>query len=327
MSSIWWDINKCLSYDKLFNFIVGNRGGGKTFGCKKYVLNRFLKAEEQFVYVRRYDKELKLNTDIWRDLRAHYPNFDMWQKGQLYKINKEIVGYGAALSTSKYYKSVSFEGVTNIIFDEFIVEPGRQNYLKQEITKFLDFYETVARMREVRVFFLANAVASINPYFTYFNLRFPPPGKILTVGDCLVETVQKQDYIDAKKQTRFGKLIAESEYGRYAMENKFLLDEDSFVEKKSGNLRYMGTLMSDLGPFGMWQRKDGIIYISEQFEESNLVISVNLHAHDENTEAITTPAGRMLWNYLKGSFNLGYVRFETQRCKACFGQIYGTTLT
>ena len=56
---MYWDINKSLSYNALFNFIVGNRGAGKTYGSKKYVINRFLKYGEQFVYIRRFKDELK----------------------------------------------------------------------------------------------------------------------------------------------------------------------------------------------------------------------------------------------------------------------------
>ena len=57
--SMFWDINKSVSRNCLFNFIVGNRGAGKTYGAKKYVINRFLKTGEQFVYIRRYKEELK----------------------------------------------------------------------------------------------------------------------------------------------------------------------------------------------------------------------------------------------------------------------------
>lgn len=40
---MYWNPNKTLSYNKLFNFIVGSRGGGKSFGAKDLCIRRFLK--------------------------------------------------------------------------------------------------------------------------------------------------------------------------------------------------------------------------------------------------------------------------------------------
>ena len=51
---MFYDYNKVLSYNAMFNFIIGERGVGKTFGAKKFCINRFLKYGEQFVYIRRY---------------------------------------------------------------------------------------------------------------------------------------------------------------------------------------------------------------------------------------------------------------------------------
>ena len=56
--SIFYDIAGLLSQRCIFNFVIGNRGGGKTFGSKKLVINRFKKSKHQFVWVRRYQTEI-----------------------------------------------------------------------------------------------------------------------------------------------------------------------------------------------------------------------------------------------------------------------------
>ena len=56
---MYWDIGKPLSYNALFNFIVGARGTGKTYGFKQWAIKDFLKTGAQFVYVRRYKQEMK----------------------------------------------------------------------------------------------------------------------------------------------------------------------------------------------------------------------------------------------------------------------------
>ena len=63
-TSKWWDINKILSYNKLLNFVVGLRGGGKTYGSKKKVIQNFIRKHKQFVYIRRYKSEMRLQMGI-----------------------------------------------------------------------------------------------------------------------------------------------------------------------------------------------------------------------------------------------------------------------
>ena len=39
----WYDYNNILSRNSMLNFILTNRGGGKTFGFKKKAINNWLK--------------------------------------------------------------------------------------------------------------------------------------------------------------------------------------------------------------------------------------------------------------------------------------------
>ena len=41
--SMWWDLKNTLSYNALFNFVVGSRGCGKTYGFKKWAAEDFIK--------------------------------------------------------------------------------------------------------------------------------------------------------------------------------------------------------------------------------------------------------------------------------------------
>lgn len=323
---MWWNINKTLSYNCLFNFVVGNRGGGKTFGCKEYALKRYLKYGEQFVYMRRYDNELKLNNRLWRDISNHYPDIKLTQDGQQYMVGEELAGNGFSLSLADKYKSVSYEGTTLIIFDEFIIENARAGYLKDEVIKFLDAYETIARMRDVRVFFLANAVSIINPYFTYWDLEYPTKPGFYRKGDILVERVENQEYIDAKRKTRFGQLTLDSEYQKYSLQNQFLMDSTSFIARKTGNLTPIANLVSTSYKFGVW-RSSGLLYISEDVAPNSLDIAVNPKAFNDANLSILSPQGQNLVEHIVGNFHRGFVRFETQKCKSIFREFYGRHLT
>ena len=55
---MFYDFNKLLSYNALLNFVIGERGVGKSFGAKKFVISDYLKSGNEFVYIRRYKTEL-----------------------------------------------------------------------------------------------------------------------------------------------------------------------------------------------------------------------------------------------------------------------------
>ena len=45
-SSIFYSYQNVLSYNALLNIIIGERGVGKTYGAKEFVLNRFKKKHK-----------------------------------------------------------------------------------------------------------------------------------------------------------------------------------------------------------------------------------------------------------------------------------------
>ena len=42
---MYYNYNKIRSYNALFNFIISNRGGGKSYGAKEMVIKNFLKRD------------------------------------------------------------------------------------------------------------------------------------------------------------------------------------------------------------------------------------------------------------------------------------------
>ncbi|MDV2687714.1 phage DNA encapsidation protein, partial [Alkalihalophilus lindianensis] len=57
-------------------------------------------------------------------------------------------------------------------YDEFILEKGNVQYLRDEVAAFNNFYSTVDRYQErVVAYLLANAVSMNNPFFIEWNIR------------------------------------------------------------------------------------------------------------------------------------------------------------
>ena len=241
-NDIFYNYDKLLSFNALLYFVIGERGVGKTFNAKRAVLNRFLKTGEQFIYLRRYKTELDTAlATFWNDLQdnGYFEDYTLKVKKNKmlteFTCNGKVCGYGVPLSTANILKSTAFPKVKTIIFDEFLLDnSGTYRYLKNEVTMVLDTIETTFRLRDGRVLFLGNALSITNPYFAYFNLELPYNSEFKTFKDgaIVVNYIKNVKYRETKKQSKFGKLIENTEYGRYAIDNQMLRDNQHFIEKK-----------------------------------------------------------------------------------------------
>ena len=215
---MYYEIGKALSYNCLFNFIVGMRGVGKTYAFKRWAIQDFLKNKNEFIYIRRYKTEVTAQRlkSFFDDIQPEFPNVAFKVKGNMFYINDEYAGQAQALSTGKILKSIPFPKVSKICFDEFILDKGVYHYLQDEVTNFLELYSTIARLRDVIVFFLSNAYTISNPYFDYFNIVPPYGNKTIKRinNEILVEVIKNEEYTNAAMKTRFGSIINGTAYGK-----------------------------------------------------------------------------------------------------------------
>lgn len=311
-----------LSYNKVLNFLIGNRGGGKTFGFKEWSIKDFKKTGRQFIYMRRFGTEFddmaQEGSDYFSDIRFKFPNDELEIKGDKAYINGEIAGYMIPLSTSTKRKSTNYNRVNKIIFDEFIIDKGVYHYIKNEVQLFLEFFETVARMRDdVRAIFIANAISIVNPYFLFWNVK-PKNSVGFTVNDHMViEVYMNQEYVDKKKQTRYGQLIDGTEYGSYAMENKFLRDSDTFIAKKTPNADFMCGLKYEGVMYGFWvDYNAGYVYVNKQYDpSSHMLFSLSREDHAPNMLMIKSLHDNKSLKRIIYCFQNGLLRFQDQAIK------------
>lgn len=336
---MWYDKGLCLSFNKILNFILSNRGGGKTFHCTQWCIDDFKKTGSMAVWVRRYSTELKgneANPGILDDnaffkaviKEGLYPDDKLEIKGNMGYINDKPAIYFVSLSTSRSLKSINFPTVNKIIFDEFLIDKGRISYLKNEAEVFLDLFETVARLRDnVRAVFLANSVSVVNPYFTYFKIK-PNPAKRFNVypkGIC-VEFFTDTDFIAAKKKTRFGKLIEGTRYSDYSIENRWLNDNDTFVETKPKNgcqfhmgLKFNGQM------FGFWINYDrGLIFVNKQYDPCHYALyTLTKEDHEPNLLLIKSLKESKPMEMVVYAYNNSLLRFEDMETKSIMYEVLG----
>ena len=320
---MYWDINRTLSHNCLFNLIFGNRGAGKTYGAIKRAVQNFKKDGSEFIYLRRYKSEFEDITAFFSALvkNEEFPEDKFEVKGKKFYINDKLFGYAVALSTATKKKSVSYPKVSLIIFDEFIIEKSVLHYLRNEVKIFLDFYITVSRYeRDVKVFFLANAITMQNPYCLHFNLYLPHGKNIMKRNDVLLEMVENPEFTEHVKQTRVGKMLLENDpdYSSYAIENKFMLDNRVFIEKKPAHSRHQFNMVFNSHTLGVWADwTNGNLYVSNDTDPSNgLTFAITTEDHTPNTLLIKRLSSTNTFKTFIDAYKLGCVRFESQRIKA-----------
>lgn len=316
---MFWNINDPLSYNALFNFIIGNRGSGKSYGCKKWVISDFIKNKSQFAWVRRFDSELDdFKDNFFIDIKHEFPDVEFEYKSYKFYINKELAGFSFPLSISMKKKSQSYPLIDKLIFDEFIIDKGTSHYLNNEVQIFLNLCETIFRMRDNwRAFFVANAITFVNPYSLYFNLQKPINKKqIWRKGEFLVQFVQSEEFIQAKKNSRFGKVIEGTDFGQFNIENTFLRDNDDFIIESPKKICYFFTLKASNEMYGVWfALDDGLIYVSRKYDPSyKLVYTTILENHKPNTLLLKGNKSEIFNTFVK-AFKQGNVYFDSIKTK------------
>ena len=330
---MFYDLSKVLTHNSYINFLLGERGVGKTWALKRYCINNFLKKGEQFIYLRRYKTELKKVSAFFKDIQEFFPDHEFKVAGSTFIIDGKVAGYNFPLSTSLTLKSTPFPDVTTIVYDEFIIATGTYHYLNSECTAFLEFVETVFRLRDNgKIFMLANTLSAINPYFVYFNInQLPTPEKtIKTYKDnlILVEIMLNQEYRDEKLKSKFGRLIAGTEYGEYAINNEFLLDSDEFIAKRPPNTKFLFAFSYQDKTFGVWidYSKDEM-YVSYKYDKNtSYIYSTTMNDHKVNTIYMKNVKSFGVWRHFINCYKFGLVYFENQEIKQICYKLISTLL-
>lgn len=261
--SLYWTPHNILTYNAMINYIIGGRGTGKTFGSLRYCVKRNIRNGSLFIYLRRYDTDLKKKERLMKDVAKKFPRSEFQVEGQKIQMRPakvsntrkwRTIGYAMPLSSADSDKSIPYNEIETMIYDEFIKTKGMQQYIRNEPELLLDFFNTVDRYDDrVRLLCLANAVSIVNPHFVYHNISPRNMGiSVWKDGTIAVERLQEQAFIDQVDQTRFGKLIKGTPYYDYAVSNEFTDDNDKFIAKRSSNASCQACFVFDDDTFAVW---------------------------------------------------------------------------
>lgn len=314
---MYYDVNKTMSRQRLFNFVVGPRGNGKTYGAKEYAIKNYLKRGEQFVYLRRYDTEMPAAEmrNFFDDIQDKFPEVEFKSYQGLFRINGQIAGWYFPLSKATMLKSIPFPNVKLIIFDEFIIEVGIYRYLPNEVRTFLECYSTISRDRDIPVLFLSNAITITNPYFLYFKLTFEEGQTLKLTKFISAEIIQNEEFSKHMMNTKFGQLIADTDYGQYNIQNKFILDTDTFISDMPPGTAYVCTFVVKNRTVGYYSSPlETLWYISDKIDNT-CPRRFALEFSEHNTNSILAQKANFFIKSLTEKYCQGNLRFTTQEVK------------
>ena len=324
---MYYNIARILTYNAFINILIGERGVGKTFSVSEFVTKEFIKKKHEFAYIRRYKSELSKSTKHFFDalkLENKFPKHELLTKGTTFQIDGLTCGYAMPLTTAQSLKSVNFSKVKYIIFDEFILENGNSRYLKNEVEIFLGLIETIARMRDVKIFMLGNAVTEFNPYFMFFNLTIPYNNDIKTFknGLILVQYMSNLEYRKKKKESKFGMLVAGTEYEDYAINNSFRLDNKDFISKKSGTSKFSFAIKYKDNIVGVWlDFNNGCVYMSFDYDKNGCIFACTNNDHTPNTMLLSVAKKYRGFKIFINNYKMGNVFFENNKIKSISNEI------
>lgn len=315
MTNNYYKLDKLLSYNSMLNMVIGARGVGKTFAVKKYMLEQAINKKSKSIYLRRRDSELLgidkekfFPTEILKQVFTNFEEietknsraetaikfFGNGRENEL-KINSKriilndiVIIYLKSLSTSIKLKGSEYDEVDTVLFDEFLIDEMDKNlrYLPNEVDLLFQFMSSVFRKRDkVKVFMLANATNTNNPYFAYFRFDYNDYNTkeynyLKKYG--VVVHIAPNKPVDFSKESLNDnpllKIMQDSQIFKSNVENEFTVNNYSNVKKIKG--RKTKLYQIDCGNNQIYSifQKGSIIYIDNSYEKNlnNITFNKNL---------------------------------------------------
>lgn len=336
MKNKYYDGTKLLSLKDIngntpeFIICCGNRTAGKTVYFNRLMANKWLKRHEQFALVYRFKYSAPSLADaFWGDIGTlFFPEHKFEGKVQeggtyveLY-LDDELCGYGLCLNSRSRIKELShlFNSVEYMLLDEFQSEDNK--YCSDEIRKFRSVHESVARgkghqVRFVQTFLVGNCISLINPYFVAFGLseRIQKNTKFLKSNGLVLEQTLNESAREAQQNSAFNSAFIDNRYLDYSSQNVYLDDNMTFIEKMSGENRYLLTIVYKGEEYCIRSYEDrGVMYCGKNVDKT-FSYRISITTDDMRPNYVMLKNNEQVISYLKYFFNQGCFRFKNLQCK------------
>ena len=250
LDSGYLDARKILNLGITFNFIIGARGVGKTFGF----LDVCQEDGRKFMLMRRTQSQTDIiNKPEFSPFKAicNYRHIEITSESlgkysARFIKNDETIGFTCALSTIANMRSFDASDIDILLYDEFIPE-RHERPMKGEGAAFLNAFETINRNREfdgtrpVQVVCMANAFNIANPIFLELGLvgiaeKMKNKHQEIFIDRqrdvCLIMPTSEK-ITSLKSKTALYKLTRNTEFSRMALSNDFIYNPADNIQAQA----------------------------------------------------------------------------------------------
>lgn len=304
-----WPLTHSFTKVKLY-IIIGERSIGKTYGLRLEVIKDYIKNGWRFCEIVRNADDLSAFSSSYFEKISNNNEFPEHifkvEKNKAYiakkpdktpKIDKngeyvyldsgeielidepvkwQLCGYFVALTREQKLKTLTFDKVRNVNFDEAIIDKKRNEYaryLKNEYASLLGVINTVLREnpknpKPARIHLLGNACDLTCPYFRAFGInKLPPKGRSFYKNRFIMIDRTEGKYAEEfRNNTTLGILMSgnDDESGVF-FSNDFETISPEKLAKKPNKARFLYGLKFDKHTFGVWfSNETGYLYINSK---------------------------------------------------------------
>ena len=180
----YYHLDKLLGLNAGINIVWGQRGNGKTYAAIKYALERFNNKGHTFVYVRRWNDDVKqakmdllIPDTLVHEIFGETMAVKFWRGTfKLYDTNEDsdfepiIIGWAISLNAMHHDKSRRFPNGKTVILDEFL-PLATERLIADEFTTWQNTLSTILRTsKDYKILIVGNSITRYSPYFTAYGI-------------------------------------------------------------------------------------------------------------------------------------------------------------
>ena len=191
-----------------------------------------------------------------------------------------------------------------------------------EIKKLLSIHTSIARgngkqIRYVPVYMISNPVSIINPYYVEMGIseRLNDETKFLRGDGFVLEQGFVESASIAQQESGFNRAFSNNSYIAYSSQCVYLNDNTAFIEKPTGQNRYLATLKYKGTDFAVREYPElGILYCDDRPDSSHKN-KITVTTDDHGLNYVMLKRNDFFLTNLRYFFERGCFRFKDLRCK------------
>ena len=243
--NLHYSLNKILSYNKTFNFIISAREAGKSTAIWRQVYRKFKNTGRPSLVIRRaqvditdvYIQSIEDTINDWFDVEVEFDVRKDKGCAIVFIGDQEFCVILALSNPLSRIKSLVLKNLAYIVFDEFICNTRLgEKYLKNEAFKFKEVFNTFyrcCRENDLKVLFAGNPYSLYNPYFDDLKVDTTKlkPGALIVENAYAIEAYQLTDGLKKKILSKNPLYQFDDSYTKYAFDGSAINDLNIPISK------------------------------------------------------------------------------------------------